>query len=392
MTAHPARALAAVGLGALLAACGPRAEPGPPADVPVATVGDPVVEIGVVDGPDEYIFATIESVVRLGDGSIGVSDAGATRIGVYDASGRFVRRWGSEGDGPQEFSALSRLYPLGPDSVLAAERYTGRVALYDLEGSLGREVAATDLSGDTTFTLDSWLYRRFWVEGALRAPERARVRATLDRLPSPRQEPGFRVVRVASEGGDVWIREPTAAGSPRRWTRLDGAGTPRASIHLPQRFRPTDIRGDDLLGVWVGEGDVHFVRAYRLVDTGEREPVPAWLRGGSTVAAAEPAPDDEELMRLMVGAIRSMARAQEIHYSTAMSYTTDVEALSAFERPEGLGVAFTRGDPRGWSAVFTHPAVDRVCGLAYGFETPPGWMPGKVVCAPAPAASPAGEG
>jgi hypothetical protein len=32
--------------------------------------------------------------------------------------------------------------------------------------------------------------------------------------------------------------------------------------------------------------------------------------------------------------------------------------------------------------VFTHPGLDRVCALAYGFNVPPGWLPGSVLCSP----------
>ena len=41
------------------------------------------------------------------------------------------------------------------------------------------------------------------------------------------------------------------------------------------------------------------------------------------------------------------------------------------------------------AAVFTHPAIDRICGLGYGYTVPPGWPNGAVVCGP-PAASPGG--
>ena len=84
--------------------------------------------------------------------------------------------------------------------------------------------------------------------------------------------------------------------------------------------------------------------------------------------------------------------AQEIHYSTEMSYTTEIAALDAFERPEGIGIDFVIGDARGWAAVFTHPSLDRLCALAYGFNIPPGWMPGSVVCGPVANAHTEGDG
>ena len=352
-----------------------------PTELPLLTLSDPALEIGVVEGPDEYVFGAIESVVRLSDRSIAVSDAGATRISIFAEDGTFLRRWGREGGGPGEFEALSRIYPFGTDSLLAAERWNGRLSLYDLHGSLGRLLPGSEISGDTTFVLDSWLYGRFWVEGALAAAERRRVRSVLDGLPDPRADAGYRVVRVDRDGG-LWVREP-AAGDTVTWTRLAADGRAQAVVAAPVAFRPTDILGDDMLGVWTGGADVSYVRAYHLVDTGETRPTPAWLLGSRSTATAEAPPDEEALLASMRGAIQSMARAQEIHYSTAMSYTTSLAALSEFELPEALLVDLLRGDARGWAVVFTHPAVDRLCALAYGYDTPPGWRRGSVACGPA---------
>jgi hypothetical protein len=46
-------------------------------------------------------------------------------------------------------------------------------------------------------------------------------------------------------------------------------------------------------------------------------------------------------------------------------------------------VTFVKGNARAWAAVFTHPALDRICALAYGFDIPAGWQPGRVLCSPA---------
>ncbi len=376
-------------LAALALACGSPelANDAAAPELPLLALSGPTLEIGVLEGADEYLFDAIESVVRLGDGTIGVSDAGSTRISVYGPTGTFLRRWGQKGEGPEEFRSLSRLYPHGPDSVMAADRATSRLSVYDLEGSLGRHAAGVELSGDSLFTLDAWLYGRFWIDGALTADARARVRVTLDGFPPPRTGPGYRTVRV-EEGGGLWIQEPDDDAMPMRiWTRTDPDGTPIAAVTVPANFRPTYIDGDDVLGVWVGESDVNFVRGYRIRGAGETRPVPPWLRGVESAFAVEVTPDDDELMELMRGSIKMMASAQEIYYSQHYSYTTLVDSLTAFEKPEGLEIDFAGGNARGWTAVFTHSAVDRVCALAYGFDVPPGWTPGMIMCGPEAARS-----
>jgi len=352
-------------------------------EVPLLSIGSPTLEIGSLDGPEPYAFAALESVIRLPDGRVAVSDAGATSIRIYDVDGMHVRSWGSKGEGPGEFSSLSRLYPFGPDSLLAAERYPGVLTVFDLEGNLGRMIPGPDVSGDSTFTLDSWLYRRFWVERALTIDERANTRATLDRLPSPTEAPGYRLLS-RGEDGTLWIKEPQRVAGEHLWTRVDADGTPLAMTSLPARFTPTHFRSDEVLGIWSGEADVHFVRAYAFDASGaERVDPPAWMVSGAEAAAtAGPTPDMDDVMDVVRGAIRQMAMAQEMYYSTQMSYTDAIDSLSALEMPVDLWADVIRGDAGGWGGVFTHPDLDRTCGLAYGYGSPAGWAPGMIACAP----------
>lgn len=388
----------------LSAACAPADEAVRLEALPVLALAEPTLEIGVLEGDDELVFAAIESVVRLPDGRVAVSDPGATRISIFDAEGTFVRSWGSQGEGPGEFRSLSRIYPLGADSLMAAERHSGRLTVFDLDGEMGRLRPGAEVSGDSTFTLDSWLAGRFWVEGALTVAERARVAVVLEGLAVPSDWPGYRFA-LATDDGDIWIREPRSAGDTRAWTRV-GTHGPDAVVRTPTAFRPTHVGADEVLGVWSDESGVHFVRAYGLTRTGETAAAPAWLAsgprpgepartGGPTIdepaatdaPAADPAVDEaavaeQELMDEIRTAIIGLARAQEIHYSRAMSYTAEIDSLGRFEPPETIHIDVLRGDARGWIGVFTHRGLDRVCALAYGFGTPPGWMPGAILCGP----------
>ena len=126
-----------------------------------------------------------------------------------------------------------------------------------------------DLSQDSTFSLDAWLYGRFWVDGALAASARTRVKAALDRLPQPRLSPGYRIVRMARDG-TLFIREPdTDPDGTSEWTAIDAAGDAVAVVHMPDRFEPMDIYAGEMLGRWTGESGVHLVRAYQLQETDE---------------------------------------------------------------------------------------------------------------------------
>lgn len=376
-TLRPLPLLAALVLGA----CAAPPETEGPGTLPVLTLGTgPTLEIGVVEGDENYAFQDVTSVLRLASGNLVVADRGASDLSLYDASGAFVRRWGGRGEGPGEFRNLVRLYPLGPDSLQALDGFTGQLAVFDTAGAYAHQVPLTDVSADTLFALDVWLYGRFWVDGALGREHRAAVRRALDALPAPRSGPGYRFVRVASNG-DLWIREPGVdAAGDRTWTVLDAAGAPRAVARTPADFDPQSIGPREVLGRWSGESDVHFVRAYALVETGEEVRPPAWLTEPAPAAPTE-APDEAAFTEAIKGALMGMARAQEIHYSTALTYTARLDSLE-WERPQDVEVDVVQASPRGWVVVFTHPGLERICGLGYGFTVPPGWSPGAIVCGP----------
>ena len=366
------------------AACSPS-EPGadgaPPLELPLFGLSEPSLEIGLLDGDERYLFGSIEGMLRLGDGRVAVSDGAASRVSLYDSTGSFDRSFGRKGEGPAEFGTVSRIYAHGADSLRVLDRATGRVSSFAASGEYGSQVDGFELSGDSLFSLDAWLYGRFWVDGALVSEDRDRVKAALDGLPQPRLSPGYRMVRVARDGS-LFIREPgvTADGS-KAWTIVDATGEPEAVVQMPERFEPMDIYAGELLGRWTEESGVHFVRSYRLEDTRETRAVPAWLNEAESFITMEVPPDPEALMTLMRESIKQMASRQEIHYASNMTYTTRLDALE-FEQPEGLEVDFVIANARGWAAVFTHPGMDRVCGLGYGFVVPPGWVPGMIVCAP----------
>ena len=350
-------------------------------DLPLLTLSEPTLQIGLVDGAEEYLFGSVEGVLRLEDGSVAVSDGGASKVSIYDSNGSYVASFGRAGQGPGEFRNLSRIYAHGTDSLRVLDRSTGRVSSFDVRGEYGGQTDGYDLSQDSTFSLDAWLYGRFWVDGALAASERARVKEALDRLPQPRLSPGYRIVRVARDGTFL-IREPdTDPDGTRKWTAIDAAGVAVAVVHMPERFVPMDIYGGEILGRWTGESGVHLARAYQLQETDETRPVPAWLTGAESIVTLQVPPDPDELMQLMRGTIKQMATSQEIHYASNMTYTARLDSLE-FEQPEGLEINFVMANSRGWAAVFTHPGMDRVCGLGYGYVVPPGWVPGMIVCAP----------
>lgn len=382
-----AGALTALATVVALAACSEARTPVGAHAVPVLSLGAPDLEIGVLEGDERYTFQDVTGLLPRPSGGVVVADGGTSELTLYAPDGTFVRRWGGRGEGPGEFRMLSRVYPWPGDSLAALDGSTDRLSVFDSAGSFGRQMPASGLSGDTLFALDVWLYGRFWVDGALDGDARARVRAALDGLNPPPSGPGYRVVRVASDGR-LWIREPGARpDGTRPWTVLSASGTPEAVVDVPARLDPQYLGAGRLLGRWRGTSDVHFVRGYRIEDSGRTGPPPAWLSVPRDRApSGVPAPSD--FLDAIRGALKSMAVAQEIHYAGHGTYTAEIDSLD-WERPEDVVADVVTAGTRGWTAVFTHPAIDRMCGLGYGYTVPPGWPNGAVVCGP-PAASPGG--
>jgi hypothetical protein len=356
-----------------------------PTQLPVLALSQkPTLEIGVMEGDAHYTFQSIVGVVPLSSGDLVVSDGGSAEITLYAPDGTFVRRWGGRGEGPGEFRVLAGAYAGPGDSIMGEDGVTARVSVFDSTGDFARQLDGLQLSGDSVFRLDAWLYGRFWVDGAPRADARARVKELLDHLPQPASAPGYRVVRVAADGG-LWIREPEAKpDGTRTWTVLTAGGEPRAIFEVPGRFEPLYFGKSRVLGLWLGESDVNFVRAYDVEDTGRKARTPDWLRVPSDTTTVPPV-DEKEVRAEIVMAVKTMASAQEIHYATSSTYTTNLDSLN-WERPKDVMVDFVHADSRGWAAVFTRPGFDRLCGLAYGADAPAGWTPGRILCGP-PAAS-----
>lgn len=394
--------------------CGPTGTgtDAPAGELPVLAAGAvPVVEIGAVEDESEYLFEHIVGVLPLSSGALVVADGGSNSLSIYSPEGRFHRTWGGSGGGPAEFRRLSGIHPHGSDSLLALDGATRRISVFDTAGSLGRTLEGSRISGDETFALDDWLYGPNWIRGALRADRRAAVREVLARLRGPAASPGYRRVRVedgrAGTGTSterVWVRASGASrplvrlgeaddavndeGVP--WVVLDHRGSPESIVVLPSRFEALNSAGSRVYGRWTGELGVQSVRIYDLEDTGALAEAPGWIPDPEDPTAGTSTPDSvpssgsgsgSPVPEEMRAALLELARAQEIHYAGAGTYTAALDSLD-LDAPDGIWIDIVTADDRGWVAALVIPGSRRVCGLGYGAATPPGWRAGSMACAP----------
>ena len=147
------------------------------------TVADtPSLDIGVLDGPQEYQFFELAGAVRLADGRIAAANAGSGEIRFFDEEGRFLDAVGRQGSGPGEYEEIMWLERTRGDSLLVYDWQNRRVSVLSSEGAIGRAFELTVLTtsggfpvvadpfpnGDLLLAADMFLNRDASIEGAQR--------------------------------------------------------------------------------------------------------------------------------------------------------------------------------------------------------------------------------
>ena len=107
-----------------------------PRDPDLTLAEEPLVRIGALDGPLEYIFGDVTGAVRLDDGSIVVVDEQSDNVRRYDANGRHLWTSGREGDGPGEYRGLRLLRNCPGAAITVFDWVQGRITQLDLDGNV----------------------------------------------------------------------------------------------------------------------------------------------------------------------------------------------------------------------------------------------------------------
>ena len=105
---------------------------------------EPILTIGELDGPEEYLLFQVSGARQLSNGNIVIANAGTGELRFYDPNGRHVRSIGGEGDGPGEFRAIGEPWPLGSDSIVVWDRRSRRLTVFDINGEFGRSFRLDD--------------------------------------------------------------------------------------------------------------------------------------------------------------------------------------------------------------------------------------------------------
>ena len=352
----------------------------------VWTLSDlPFLEIGVREGEEPYQLHRAQSSVLLGDGRIVVANAGSQELRFFDSEGLYLSAVGGDGEGPGEFRFPTRVRRAGQDSLLVWDQRLQRVSFFDLEGTyLGSERMAP--TPEVMFPGDEWLLGRFWIDSPLLPSAREPVRRAAENIPLPDSLQDLLFLKVTRQGR-IWaseIRPP--ADTQISWTVYDLEGRPVAQVATPARFEPHEIGPDYVLGRFMGDVDINYIRLYELEKPVGSKPGPG-LDPSPPRVDPRPrltrAPWEEEELAAVKSLVKILASVQEIHYSHNYTYTADLESLFSDSRagiPEGLTVTILFAGQEGWMGTVTDTGTGKYCALAYGAYIPMGWTPGTVIC------------
>ena len=97
---------------------------------------EPVVRIGVLEGPLEYMFGRVSGAIRLNDGSVVVADEQNYEVRMFDSQGRHMWSSGREGQGPGEYEGLRLLGSCSKDAITVFDWRRDRITELDLQGNM----------------------------------------------------------------------------------------------------------------------------------------------------------------------------------------------------------------------------------------------------------------
>lgn len=263
------RTLSALALCAVVAGC---AGEGTAASREFAL--EPVFRIGVVEGPPEFAFGRIATVLPMADGGFFTCDGNDTQVRRYGPDGAFLGAVGRQGAGPGEYSMCMDLALLGDSMLIVSDPSNARFAMFSVDGTFRRMLNASvfpGFGGDNAFFIDTAGF--FWKRGAVVGTE-------------AREHPG------GEFGGTQYV-----ILDPRDGTRVDSVPVPgsfRSRLGLSfvlstsegmYSFLPPDT-------VWgaSSRGDIAVAGtdAYRITIRGRDGSARIVSRTASPVAYAEP--------------------------------------------------------------------------------------------------------
>lgn len=163
-------------------------------------------DTGHFDGPTD--------VAIFPNGQIFVSDGyGNRRVIAFDASGKYIRHWGAEGEGPGQFALPHAIVADSRQRLIVADRNNGRIQVFDAAGKLlaiwADQVMPWGLAitaADETWVCGSSKVRQAKGEGWMVAPPPDQLLLKLDRDGKEMARMPLKVMGSPPQPGEVdWV-------------------------------------------------------------------------------------------------------------------------------------------------------------------------------------------
>jgi hypothetical protein len=249
----------------------------------------PLVAVGAADGDENYLLNGAGGATRLQDGRLVIEDFGSKTIRIFDANGRFVRRFGGSGGGPGEFAYIGKMFVTPGDTLILTDLGTKRITVFDTAGKLIRTFDAHDFHGAQVTVLDLMRDQRALVDQYANAPRRLTASA------AARDTLMFAVYDAQTGQGDTIGRFP---GQEMYFNVKAGGGAEQWTMPFARNVYFT--AGDDV--AYIGVSDLNEIRAYdastgrlksilrradqlRTVDSDARRKWGSWFLASATSAS-----------------------------------------------------------------------------------------------------------
>jgi len=346
---------------------------------------DPLVEIGVRDGEAPYELHQAWGSVRLDDGRIVVANAGIQELRYFDGDGSYLFSVGENGDGPGEFRNPTRIRKAGGDSLLVWDPVLSRASYFNADGEF---LGSLQVRRDPTvvFRLDEWLFQEFFVDSPVPYNAREPIRQVARAIPPPDSTVEVAFLKVTRQGR-IWVSDSRPpSDSALTWIIYDLDGQPVARAKTPPGFDPHEIGPDYVIGLFMDELEVNYIRLYALEKPVGSQPGPGL---DPSPPATEPLPrkartaEENEVLAPVKSLMKNLASLEEIHFATNHDYTADVNELFSWagvKIPGGISVTLLFAHRLGWAATVTDIETGAYCAMAYGRRAPMGWPRGKIIC------------
>jgi hypothetical protein len=189
------------------------------ASVTFRVSAQPILEIGRIEGADEYQLHDVGAVTRLSNNTIVAANEGSHELRFYDARGRHLLSAGRSGSGPGEFESIDYLRLLTGDTLLVFDARSRRITLFDAEGRYVRD-----------FTPGTDGMQSYGIAGALR--DGALLTGVRSALPPTSVENHRPVVEYFMLRGDSAVMLGSYADAEMNVLYFQG-GNSRVSMQLP---------------------------------------------------------------------------------------------------------------------------------------------------------------